>query len=310
MNRRKILMPVHLPERFRIRRNHKDALFVRLFGSREKLLLLYNALNHSDYRDANVLEINTLDNFIYMGIKNDVSFIIGSYLNLYEHQSTFCPNMPVRGLMYFAGLYKAYIEMHDLNINGTKLVSLPTPQYIIFYNGTQNYADVKELRLSDSFKQGNGCLEVVATMYNINLGHNRELMEQCKLLEEYAVFIDKIRKYENQGMPVAEAVDTACRECISQNILRAFLLKNRSEVEDMFMADYDPKRQRRLDRRDAYNDGKADGITQGMACGRKEERDRVNKLNRRLAEENRTEDILKAAKDKEYQDKLFTEFDL
>ena len=68
-----------------IRRNHKDRLFVKLFGdpdNKENLLSLYNALNDRSYDDPNELEINTIEDVIYMGRKNDVSCIIDAHMNL------------------------------------------------------------------------------------------------------------------------------------------------------------------------------------------------------------------------------------
>ena len=241
---------------FRIRRNHKDVLFVRLFRDKENLLSLYNALNESHYTDENELYINTLDDLIYISVKNDVSFIIGSYMNLYEHQSSFCPNMPVRGLIYLARLYKSYIDMNGLNIYGTRLVRLPKPRYIIFYNGTEEHGDAEELRLSDAFGGDGSCLELTATMYNINFGHNQKLMEQCKTLSDYAYFVSRVRYYNNEkGYSIEKAVDRACTDCIDENVLRDFLLKNRSEVVSMFLVDYKPSLQREMDREEGYRDG-------------------------------------------------------
>lgn len=228
---------------------------------------LYNALNDSHYTDESELYINTLDDLIYISVKNDVSFIIGNYMNLYEHQSSFCPNMPVRGLIYLTRLYKAYIDMNGLNIYGTKLIKLPKPRYIIFYNGTEEHEDVEELRLSDAFDGDGSCLELVATMYNINYGHNQELMEQCRMLSDYAYFVSRVRNYNDEGYSVEKAVDLACTECIEKNVLREFLLKNRSEVVSMFLVDYKPSLQRKMDREEGREEGYRDGLIAGENIG-------------------------------------------
>lgn len=248
---------------FRIRRNHKDVMFIRLFHDKKNLLSLYNALNKSHYTNEEDLYINTLDALIYISVKNDVSFIIGNYLNLYEHQSSFCPNMPVRGLIYLARLYKAYIDMNGLNIYGTKLVKLPKPRYVIFYNGTTEHEDVEELRLSDAFDGDDSCLELVALMYNINFGHNRELMEQCKILSDYAYFVSRVRCYSDKGYSIEKAVDLACAECIEEDVLKEFLLKNRSEVVGMFLVDYKPSLQRKMDREEGREIGREEGRKEG-----------------------------------------------
>ncbi|MGN0154331.1 MAG: hypothetical protein ACI4A3_07755 [Lachnospiraceae bacterium] len=228
--------------RFHIRRNYKDRLFISLFQDKKELLELYNALNGSHYTDPELLEITTLSDMVYMGIKNDCSFIISNYLNLYEHQSTINPNMPIRGLNYFASIYRTYIQMNKLDIYGSTLVKLPTPRYVIFYNGEKELPDRSELRLSDAFEESDGCLECVATVININLGHNEGIMNNCRTLFDYARFVDKVREFHAEGCNHAEAVDRAVTYCIENDILREFLAKNRSEVCYMFDTDYSEKK--------------------------------------------------------------------
>ena len=80
---------VRILKRFTVNRKHKDRLFQRVFADKKDLLDLYNAINGTDYTDPDELEITTLEDVIYMSMKNDMSFIVSSTLNLYEHQSTF-----------------------------------------------------------------------------------------------------------------------------------------------------------------------------------------------------------------------------
>ena len=208
--------------------------------------------------------ITTIDNAVYMGMKNDSSFIIGNMLNLYEHQSTFCANMPLRGLLYLADIYRAYIAKGDYNLYGTKLIQLPVPHYIVFYNGTEPQPDMQTLKLSDAFGGDDGCLECRAVMYNINYGHNTELLEQCRILEEYAIFIDAIRKYQKTGESLKMAVELAVDECINNNVLREFLLKNRNEVVSVLLTEYNEKEHIKMEREDAYADGKIEGKEEGV----------------------------------------------
>ena len=299
---------------FRIRRNYKDRLFIQLFHDKTVLLQLYNALNGSDYDNPDDLIITTIADAIYLGMKNDCSFIIGNYLNLYEHQSSFCPNMPIRGLFYIADIYQAYIAVMKLNLYGSYQVKLPTPKYVVFYNGEQEHADVEYLHLTDAFETGDSCLEFTATMYNINIGHNEELMKQCDTLQGYAFLIMKIREYQHDGMTLEEATDTACQYCIEHDVLKDFLLKNRNEVRKVLLTEYNAKYQRKLDRRDAraegVAEGKAIGVAEGKAIGKAEERERMNRLTTLLLKQHRIEDLTRAAKDLEYQEKLFQEFGL
>ena len=117
-----------------VNRKYKDTLFRALFSERKHLLSLYNAVNGTDYTNEDDLEVNTLDNVIYMKMKNDISFLFGFSLNLYEHQSSVNPNMPLRDLFYVADLLQKIVK--DKNLYSSCLVGIPTPKFVMFYNGT------------------------------------------------------------------------------------------------------------------------------------------------------------------------------
>ena len=222
----------------RVARNHKDRLFRMIFREKKELLSLYNAVNGTFYTNAEDLEIVTLENAIYMNMKNDLAFIMDSYLNLYEHQSTYSPNMPLRDLFYIAKELQGQVDHRDLYRN--TLIKIPTPRFLVFYNGSEEQAEKKYLRLSDAFQKSmdDPDLELVVTMLNINLGKNRELLNQCQTLKEYAIYVKKVRTYA-KSMKVEEAVDRAVTECINEGILREFLLQNRKEAVEMSIFEYD-----------------------------------------------------------------------
>ena len=227
-----------------IRRNYKDSLFNKLFGdeaNKEYLLSLYNALNDTDHKDKDLLEINTIEGVIYMGMKNDVSCILDNYMQLTEHQSSECPNMPVRGLMYFGKMYDKYIKKNKLNIYSQKLIKIPTPKYYVLYNGNAETPDIRKLRLSDAFinKSEDGTFEWTATMVNINKGHNTKLMKSCRILEEYSLFINRIKEYLGQKHSVENAVQTAVNDCIRDGILSEYLTSHKAEVIGMCITEYD-----------------------------------------------------------------------
>ncbi|MBD5519030.1 MAG: hypothetical protein HDR07_11305 [Lachnospiraceae bacterium] len=140
-----------------LNRRYKDVLFRRLFRDKRDLLDLYNALNGSTYTDFGALEVVTLEDVIFMKMKNDLSFIIGSSINLYEHQSSWNPNMPLRGLIYFARQFEGLISSRGDDLYGKKAIEIPTPVYIVFYNGRGMNTDNVMLYLSDSFSVGRGC---------------------------------------------------------------------------------------------------------------------------------------------------------
>ena len=280
--------------RLRINRKYKDRLFQKVFERKEDLLTLYNAINHTSYSNPDDLEITTLDDVIYLSMKNDLSFIVSATLNLYEHQSTFNANMPIRGLMYFARLYESYIKKNKLDIYNYRLVDLPEPQYIVFYNGRDNQPDERILKLSDAFKSDNPepALECRARMININLGHNLALMESCKRLWDYSYFIAEVNQNLDKGYGLETAIKKSMDECIKKGVLSDILEKNKSEVFHMLLTEYDEKQHLK----NVYQEG------------REEASERINKLIILLMEDGRTDDLMKAAKDSTYQEKLFKEY--
>ena len=227
--------------------NHKDRLFIKLFGAEENkagMLSLYNALNDTEYSDVNELELYTIEDVIFLGMKNDVGFILDDYLSLWEHQSTKNPNMPLRGFMYHAKMYEKYIKDRDMDIFSSALLKIPAPQYYVFYNGDAKAGDIEKLHLSTSYLSPveKGEFEWTATMLNINLGHNEDLMEKCGTLKQYATLIDKIKNGIKQGMNGKDAIINAVDWCIANNVLKDYLERHKSEVIGMVLTEYDEKK--------------------------------------------------------------------
>ena len=265
--RRKISRAIR---RKQVNRNYKDSLFRMIFGNRKAALKLYNAINHSNYQNPEDLEITTIEGAIYMGVKNDLSFLIDSVMNLYEAQSTRNLNMPLRGLIYFARVYQGYVEKRELDLYSGSRIKIPLPRYIVFYNGSEEEPDRREYRLSDAFekKQDSYCLECVATVLNINAGHNRQLMEDCSLLWQYASFVSKVRQYlEMYPEDLEGAVDRAVEECIAEGILADFLKKERGEVKDVILTEYNAERHIKNEKKLSYEEGVEKGIEKGLERG-------------------------------------------
>ena len=258
-----------MQESVTINRTYKDRLFKIIFEGKKELLSLYNALTGKNYQNPDELEINTIDDVIYMHLKNDMSFILDDWQNLFEQQSTFNPNQPLRGFFYFADLYK--VKYFGKKIYSTRLLKIPTPQYIVFYNGTTNMPDRKELRLSDAFQQPTvqPDIEVVAHMLNINYGHNKELMERCQKLKEYAQFIDIIRHYlkENKQWSNERAISKAIDDCIQNNILRDILQKERLRVMASILSEFDEVGYKEMIRQEAYEDAYEEAYEEGVEYG-------------------------------------------
>ena len=228
-------------------RQYKDRLFKFIFKDKEKLLSLYNALNSSHYTNAEDIEITTLEDVIYCKMKNDISFIIDDRLSLFEHQSSYNPNMPLRGFLYFARHFERYIEENEVDIYGKKLIELPTPKFIVFYNGNGMEEERTVLRLSDSFihAKEKACMELEAEVLNINYGNNKELMESCRPLMEYAYFVQKVKAYSKEHQR-DKAIELAVNDCIKEEILKEILIKNRAEVVDMLLTEYDEEKRIRI----------------------------------------------------------------
>lgn len=252
----------------RPQRQYKDRLFRMIFREKKELLSLYNAVNGTDYEDPEELEINTLENAIYMNMKNDVSFVLQAELNLYEHQSTFNPNLPLRDLFYIARQLEKLTMQSSLY--GNVPVRIPTPRFAVFYNGTQEQPERRVLRLSDVYEKPveSPELELTVLMLNINRGKNCEIMEKCRSLKEYMLYVAKVREYTAvEG--IEAAVDRAVNECISEDILRDFLLRNRAEAIRMSIFEYDEERERELLKKAYLEEGEEIGETRGRKEGMK-----------------------------------------
>ena len=247
-------------------RNYKDTVFRMLFSDRKNLLSLYNAVNQRHYTDPEDLEIVTLENAIYMGMKNDLAFIIDTNLYLYEHQSTYNPNMPLRDLFYISNEYQKLLDKKSLY--SSSLQKIPAPNFIELYNGTDTLSDFSEHRLSSAFENlsGEPKLELIVTVLNINEGHNALLMEHCQTLKEYSQYVAKVRKYA-AGMPLDQAVEYAVDECIKENILADFLRKNRAEVISMSIFEYDKEEEEKKLRKAEYEAGVEAGVSLGVEKG-------------------------------------------
>ena len=182
-------------DNIKINREHKDRLFRLLFGdekNKSNLLSLYNAINNTHYTNADDLEIMTMQDCIYMKMKND---------------------------------------------------------------------EVK-LHLSDSFENKSVAeeFEWTATVKNINYGHNKELMENCRTLKEYAQFVDKVRRYNKELNDIRAAIDKTIQECIDEQILKDFLLAHREGESDVWGTEVDVGIGKRVQREEGREEGIMDII--------------------------------------------------
>ena len=276
-----------------VRRDYKARLFEMIFREKEELLGLYNAVNGTNYSDPDKLEINTLENTIYLSMHNDVSFIIDSRLSLYEHQSTYSPNLPLRYLFYVSDSYSKMTK--DCNLYGSRRIMLPSPRFLIFYNGREERPEREILELAEAFEiqEQEPWLNLKAVLLNINSGYNNDIVDACKTLSDYVIYTSRVREYA-ELVDIEEAVERVITECIAEGILADFLTRYRNEAKKMSIYEYDEERQRIWDREEGEELGE----------------NRFATLVSALIEAGKSEDVLKAAKDMEYRKKLYKEYGL
>lgn len=242
-----------------INTEHKDRVFKFIFGNPEHkhwTLSLYNAINGTNYQNPDDIEFNTIEDALYLGMKNDISFILIllNVLNMWEHQSTFNPNMPIRLFIYAARLYDKYITSRNLYKYSRNLITLPKPKCVCFYNGTKDQPEEIILSLSEAFGVGETDIEVKVRMLNINYGKNIELMEACKPLNEYAWLVDRIRAYNETDKDIEIAVNKALDEMPDDFVIKEFLLAHRAEVKGMFLTEYDEEKTLQQERQEGIQE--------------------------------------------------------
>jgi len=312
----------------RINQKHKDRLFRFIFANpdhKDWTLSLYNAVNGSSYRNPDEIQMTTIEDVIYLSMKNDLSFLLADTMSFYEHQSTYNPNMPMRMFLYAGMVYSRYVEKHRdrVNLNSSRQQSLPTPKLVCFYNGMTDQPEKKILNLSSSFSRGEESdIEVRVNMLNINYGRNRELLQSCKPLAEYSFFTEHVRQYRKETDDMDLAVEKAIRDLPEDSVIEPFLKANMAEVKKMCLTEYDEAYEReflinenRLEgRKEGRAEGRAEGLAEGhktgLAEGRALEGKRMDRLVSELLKQNRIDDLKKATSDAGFKEKLFKEFNI
>ena len=253
-----------------LNREYKSSLFADLFSDAKRGLSIFNALMGTEYSDPGELEIATLKDAVFMNRKNDVALLVEMRLLMLEHQSTINPNMPLRGLQYYADSMDGYIERKQYNIYGKKRIKIPAPYYYVLYNGREDAPDREELRLSDSFECKTEGYEWTASFVNINTNHNRELMEKCPELKGYTKLVEYIRENIDQGMEKEESVDTAVDRCIEEGYLVDYLRQHIGEARGMLLSGFKEEIYEKGLREEGREEGMKEGRREGLEEGREE----------------------------------------
>ena len=255
-------------------REHKDSVFRLLFSKPEILRELYSAIEGVELPPDVPIDINTISGVLVKGIRNDISFIIDKRLVLLtEHQSSINPNMPLRIFKYFEKVLNKIVDYEK--IFNKQLIKIPKPKFIVLYNGKAPYPEHGTLKFSDAFmdtegltvKEDETSLELTVQVYNINHGQNKEIQQKCDTLNEYSLFIDKIREYEKTGLTIDEAVVYAVKYCLENDILKDFLREHGSEVISMMAEEYTTEDFLEAMMDEAREEGMEQGMQQGMEQG-------------------------------------------
>jgi len=224
-------------------REYKNSVFKNLFHDERRALELYNALTGNRFTIGDGLCFTTLDNVLFMDRSNDISFTIGGKLVVcIEHQAGINKNMPLRALMYIARVYEKIIDSKA--IYRTNLLTIPTPEFYVLYNGKAAYPDEATLKLSDAFRyishsENLPSLELIVRVLNVNVGHNEKILKKCESLRGYAVFTGKIREYQQEaGQPLDDTIAAVIDYCIANGILVEYLKINGSEVRNMLFTEF------------------------------------------------------------------------
>jgi hypothetical protein len=260
-------------------RKYKDSVFTDLFSTdekaRENLLELSNALYDTEYINPEVIDIISLEEVLFKNFKNDVAFTVGKRkVVLSEHQSSINPNMPLRNLMYIAREYEKIMPVKDRY--KSKQIKIPTPSFIVFYNGEKDYPSEQILRLSDAFmdQEEEFALELTVRVININPEKNHEILKKCKILREYSQFVEATRKYGTDKNKLQKAV----KECIRKNILADYLQRKSSEVVNMLMEEYDYATDIEVQREEAAEEAAAKATAKAVEEAEKKLVEHVKKI--------------------------------
>lgn len=245
-----------------VSRTYKDGIFRSLFNDEEKLLELYNAVSGRNYPKGTPVQIVTLENAVFNGLKNDLAFIIDNkFIVLTEQQSTLSPNYPLRMICYLAEEYKklAYSKI----IYSKVLVTIPTPEMYVFYNGKDDAPEEWELKLSDAFaeKCDKISAEAVVKVINVNYEKGAKLLDECRTMREYSLFVQKVNQHLAQCVDIHTAVIETIRECIESDILADYLMEQRGNIMSVLEINLSPEEREEV----RFEDGKIIGRAEGQA---------------------------------------------
>ena len=266
-------------------RKFKDGVFRMVFKDKERFRELYNAINGTNYGADTEMVETTLSDVLYMKQKNDVSFLMdGRMVVFMEHQSTINRNIALRMLIYAGRTYERLFDVEE--IYGPQKITIPRPEFYVLYNGNAPAPEKQIVSLSELFeRQGEKypfSLDLVVTIYNINIGNNADLFCKSETLTHYETFVELVRGFGLECDDLGKAIELAIDECVRRGILSEFLKLHGSEVRNMLTSEIDETKLRKLwvdyGREEGVALGREEGVALGMEKGMAAERARIISL--------------------------------
>ena len=252
-----------------LNRKYKDSVFRMLFSKKDKLIELYNAIFDTNYTEDDSVDITTIEEVIFKTMKNDISFVMdGKFVLLVEHQSSINNNMCLRDLIYITEVIRQMIDPKDLYKEAP--VKIPTPAFVMLYNGERHMPAYHEMKLSDAYmdKEGECSLQLIIRVYNINKDAGSELLKKSPTLKQYSMFVERVRTYSKTRETLAERdIVDIMESCIEDGILPEFLSNYGREAVGMMFKELTQEEAMEMSRQDGYDLGIEKGIEQGRSEG-------------------------------------------
>lgn len=248
-------------------RELKSSVFTTYFSDPENAAQLYSALEGIPAKPEDI-EYTTLEGVLFLARKNDLAFTVKyRVLVISEHQSTVNNNMPLRDIIYYGRTMERILEAVD--IYRSKVIPIPTPEFFVFYNGSQSYPLQKILKLSDSYieKTNTPMLELLVKVININLPAGHAILERCKPLYEYSWFIQKVKEHMLEESYRDTAITLAIQDCIKTGIFADFVQKHGSEAVNMLFTQFNLEDAKKIWYEEAFEDGEERGLITGRSQG-------------------------------------------
>ena len=291
-------------------REHKDRFFRYLFGNpdyKENTLSLYNALNGTDYQNPEDIQLNTLENVYFVGMKNDISFVICDEIDIWEQQSSWNENIPLRELIYFVELIQKRIREQNRNIlHFSKRYYIPLPKLYVFYNGEKDKPAEQWMYLKDSFigdekkkKLADPDIAVKVRMININSEEsgNHTLLKKCQPLQEYAQLVQDIRDLQKE-MDLETAVKTVLENIPKTYMISEAVAAAKEEIMSSILEEFDADRYeedlKQIYREEGIEIGIEKGIEKGKVLGKQETKCTINSLFQQFNQGKSDEEIFRS----------------